>query len=77
MTAAFNRKTKIRGIYRRAWKPSVEQCERSIIDNWYSLCDEVRTAGADTGFAHVVIKRLHDLGVMRHRAQLREGADRA
>ncbi|ALN84927.1 hypothetical protein LC55x_1637 [Lysobacter capsici] len=74
MSAAFDRKTKIRGIYRRAWKPSVEECERSIINEWYSLCAEVRTAGANTGFAHVLINRLHDLGAMRQRAQRREGA---
>lgn len=74
MPPAFDRKTKIRGIYRRAWKPSVDECERSIINDWYCLCDEVRTAGPGTGYAHVMTNRLHDLGVMRQRAQRREAA---
>jgi len=65
-------KSKVRGIYRRSFRPNAEECERRLVEDWYALCDEVNHRGADTGFAHVYTRRLHDWGVFRERAMKRE-----
>ena len=55
--------------YKRAYRPDVATCERSIIDTWYDLCDCVKR-GDRTGVG-IFTTRLHDMGVFLFRARKR------
>jgi len=72
MNAAFNRRSRTRVHYRRSFRPSVPDVEVRIIDAWYNLCQAVSTG--DSAGKGIYTTELHDLGVIRFKAQLRAAA---
>lgn len=71
---------KLRGWYKRSFKPSVEECERRIIDAWFNLCYAEaqsapcaeREARNQRIYRAVQVQKLHDMAIFRARAMKRE-----
>lgn len=71
---------KLRGWYKRSFKPSVEECERRIIDAWFNLCNAEATPAPSAErelrerrvYRAVQLQRLHDMAIFRARAMKRE-----
>lgn len=59
--------------YRRSYRPSASECERAIIDHWYSLCDAQRRD--DKTGVGIFTTNLHDMGVFLFRARKRESME--
>jgi hypothetical protein len=63
---------KVKGIFAKRFRPTSEECERLIVDAWYTLCDRVRDLGPDSGYVAISTRYLHDLGIFLDRARRRE-----
>lgn len=61
---------KLKSIWRRSFRPTAADCERLVIDEWYTLCDRIKRG--DTTGAAISTTRLHDYGVFLRRARFRE-----
>ncbi len=61
---------KLKSIWRRSFRPTAADCERLVIDEWYTLCDRIERG--DKFGAAIATRRLHDYGVFLRRARFRE-----
>lgn len=72
MAQAFDESTQAYLPYPADSLPAVDQLERRIILVWSELCAASRKQSSFVQWA--LIAQLHDLGVLRFRAQRREGS---
>jgi hypothetical protein len=60
-------------FWKRTYRPTVDECEREIVYQWFSLVSEVHDAGGRlTSRARSLSSRLFHLATLRQRAAKRE-----
>ncbi|WP_282296219.1 hypothetical protein [Stenotrophomonas sp. PS02289] len=69
MTQAFGDNSQTHLPYPNTFCPTVDEVERRIISVWSELCTASRTNGSF--LQELLVAQLHDLGVLRYRAQQR------
>ena len=72
MAQAFDDNSQTNLAYPKSFCPTVDEVERRIILVWSELCATSRTNGSF--LQELLVAQLHDLGVLRYRAQQRGAA---